>query len=140
MIEITGVEFGVYVTNSKVIEAKIQDQGTSLVIRAKSIGSALCTVYLIENPSIFDTFYVSVGTIVVPSSPVYVHVGGFIYFSVSSSGSSKADPVWRTEQKNVLEIDSYSGKAVALKEGKANVMLSSVIQYSTRVNTIIILL
>ena len=128
------MEFGVYVTNSKVVDAKIQDQGSGLVIRAKSIGSALCTVYLLENPSIFDTFYVSVGTIVVPSSPVHVHVGGSVYFSVSSSGSSKTDAVWSTEQKNILDIDSHSGKAVALREGKANVMLSNVIQYSTRVN------
>lgn len=32
-------------------------------------------MYLVENPKIFDIFYVMVGTIIKPKSPVKVHEG-----------------------------------------------------------------
>jgi len=34
----------------------------------------------VENPKVFDIFYVMVGTIIKPKSPVKVHEGGTIYF------------------------------------------------------------
>lgn len=75
------VHLRVKVTNTKVLSATISD-GSLLNLRAISAGTSICIVYLEANPHIYDIFFVNVGSIVNPSSPVFVHVGGIIQFSV----------------------------------------------------------
>lgn len=68
---------------------------------------------------------------VTPSSPVFVHVGGIVYFSTTSKELG-SELKWISEDQRILEI-SDSGKAVALKEGKTNIMISDSIHYLTKV-------
>ena len=48
----------------------------------------MVTVYLTDNPDVFDIFPVTIGSVITPASPVYVHVGGEIQF-LSSCDSNK---------------------------------------------------
>lgn len=75
------VSLKVKVTNSRVLSASIS-YSSLLNLRAISSGTSICTVYLEANPHIYDIFFVNVGSIVSPSSPVYVHQGGIVQFSV----------------------------------------------------------
>ena len=79
---------------------------------------------------------VRVSSIVWPQSPVSLHVGGEVDFRVDSAdgiggryasdGQSGGDSTirWRSSDPYILDIDVRTGKAVGLKAGKAEVMLS----------------
>ena len=67
---------------------------------------------------------------VTPSSPVYVHVGGVVFFTASSQ--SHSDYKWVSEDPKIIDITN-SGKALALREGKTNIMISDTIHHLTRV-------
>lgn len=102
------VHLRVKVTNSRVLSATISD-GSLLNLRAISTGTSICTVYLEANPHIYDIFFVNVGSIVHPSSPVSVHLGGFVQFSVISSKNRRDysdQKRWFSANQQVLTIDA----------------------------------
>ena len=107
-----------------------------MTLNGKSIGSSLCTVYLKDNENIFDIFFVTVGSIVTPSSPVYIHEGGIIKFSVSSSKVSEAKSKWFSKTLDNIIINSFTGEAEAIKEGNGVIMLSDTVQYFTKIKVI----
>ena len=103
-------------------------------MRAKSEGVSLVSVYLLENPAIYDIFLVVVGTIITPSSPVNVHEGGHVHFTVTSNFVNDVRNKWNSDNPRVADIDPLSGRVVALREGKANIQFSDTIQYVSKVN------
>lgn len=97
------------------------------------IGATLCTVSLESNPFIFDLFLIIVDSIITPSSPVFLHVGGSVQFNVlSKNGETKEK--WFTNDNSIIELNQVTGKAVGLKEGVAMVLYKETIQYTTKVN------
>ena len=67
--------------NSLVLKATLKNQ--LLQLRGKSLGVSMVKVYLADKPEVFDIFSVTVGSVITPASPVHVHVGGEVRFSVS---------------------------------------------------------
>jgi len=107
-------------------------------LRAKSEGLALVTVYLTENPSIFDIFYVNVGSVITPTqSPVYVHQGGHVNFLVASSpvGSNSGNR-WSSEDSSIVDIHPSTGRATAKNAGKTHIHFSDTIEYTSRVEVL----
>lgn len=90
-------------------------------------------MYLADHPEVFDIFLVTVGTIISPSSPISVHVGGHVSFAVTSNHINALKTRWHSEDRSIVEIDSMTGRAVALKEGKTNILFSDTIQYTSRI-------
>lgn len=95
------------------------------------MGYSLCYIYVQDNPNIYDVFIINVGSMVIPSSPVYVHEGGVVFFSMNSKQMSN-EIKWISEDPKIVEID-HNGKAIALKEGKTNIMISENIHHLTKV-------
>lgn len=118
-------------TNPNAVSVKLSEDH-SLWIKAKSIGSSIIKIQLMDNPSVFDIFIVNVGTIIQPSSPVAVHEGGTISFSAGSRHQG-SEFFWSSENGNIVEIDPISGKAKAIKEGKTNIFFNHIIQYTAKV-------
>jgi len=100
-------------------------------------------IYLLSNPShIYDVFRVKVPSIVKPPSPVNIHVGGEVKFKIMGAGSemsgeqkdekqgSIGKSIWSSNNNGVLEINSLTGEARGLSEGKSEVMLSNHINCS----------
>jgi len=129
--DIDNMEFGLHVTNPKAIELKVLNFDQVLNVKAKSVGSSICFIYLEENPNIYDVFIINVGSMVTPSSPVYVHLGGVIYFTTNSKQTNN-EYKWISEDPLILNINN-NGKALALKEGKTNIMISDTIHHLTKV-------
>lgn len=105
------VHLRVKVTNTKVLSATISD-GSLLNLRAISSGTSICTVYLEANPHIYDIFFVNVGSIVNPSSPVLVHIGGIIQFSIlqgKGRNENYNSKKWSSSNEGILTIDSARG-------------------------------
>ena len=118
------------------MEGKLTDKNSKLQLTAKSEGVALCSVYLTDNPLVFDTFLVMVGTVVTPASPVYIHEGGNINFAISSSlVQASGRSHWTSEDSGVVEID-HRGRARAYRQGEANIIFSDSVQYTTKVHVI----
>merc|ERR1719491_2172191 len=101
------------------------------------MGSGDCNIFLFleDHPHIFDVIRVRVSGVVQPLSPVYLNLGGEINFRLESTDhlDSSKDPqqggkqqvVWNSGNPAVLSIEPQSGKALARREGKADVMLSN---------------
>ncbi|KAL4472934.1 hypothetical protein ABPG72_007811 [Tetrahymena utriculariae] len=129
------VHLRVKVTNTKVLSATISD-GSLLNLRAISAGHSICIVYLEANPHIYDIFFVNVGSIVSPSSPVFIHIGGSVQFSVlqaKSSGDRFSSKRWSSSNENVLTIDSNRGLAKANQPGEVLVQYNDVVVYKSKV-------
>jgi len=76
-----------------------------------------------------------VGSIITPASPVNVHQGGQVNFAVTSSAiSGDVRNRWYAEDASIVDINAYSGNALALKNGKTNIHFSDTIQYISKVN------
>ena len=76
--DLDNVNLLIHTSNPNVIEGHISVDKKYLTLKAKSEGTSLVKLYLDDNPGIYDVFYVSVGSIIKPVSPVKVHVGGKI--------------------------------------------------------------
>ena len=97
------------------------------------IGATICTIFLESNPYVFDMFLIIVDSIITPSSPVYLHEGGNVQFTVlSKNGDSKEK--WFTNDNSIIELNQITGKAIALREGVALVLYKETIQYTTKIN------
>lgn len=82
---------------------------------------------MIKNPSIFDVFKVRVATLVQPSSPVHLHVGSDVSFKIVNDQQTSfagGNVEWSSGNTRVLAIDHSTGKANAVGEGKAEIMIS----------------
>ncbi len=128
------VRLGLHITNSTSVEARILGNYSNLYIRAKADGVSSLTVYLLDDPSIYDVIVVSVGSVINPASPVRVHVGGVINFEVVKDGKGRDKQRWYSEDPSVVKIDPYTGRAVVLREANTHVVFNDVIQYKSKVN------
>jgi hypothetical protein len=125
---IEGIHVGTELSHPSVVSAELDAFNSTVTLR--SVGSGECNVvlYLVNNPAIFDVLRVKVATLVQPSAPVYVHVGGEIAFKVMKDGPEpvvREGITWSSDQPSVLDIDAARGTAKAKKEGKAEIRLSN---------------
>ena len=127
----------IYISNQKVIEAELREGNSILHLRAKSFGVSLCSVYLLDNPQVYDIFIVRVGSIITPTSPVLVHEGGLIQFNVNNNLRNVGNK-WFSDDPSIITIHPVTGRAVAQKRGQTSITFSDTIQYSTKVNVFLI--
>jgi hypothetical protein len=73
---IDGLGVGVILSNPKVVSVQLGEFNQSLELKSKGSGECNIKVYLESSPHIFDIFHVKVSSVVKPSSPVFLHVGG----------------------------------------------------------------
>ncbi|EGR28647.1 nucleoporin 210, putative, partial [Ichthyophthirius multifiliis] len=132
--QLENIKLNVKVSNSKVLSAVIQENSL-LQIRAVSRGVSICTVFLENNPHIYDTFLVSVDSIITPASPVNVHIGGWVQFAVSQNnkGSNQVAGKWSCINENVAQIDPFSGIAKAIQQGETIIEYNDGIFYKSKV-------
>jgi hypothetical protein len=79
---IQGIAIGIELSHPVVVRAVLQDNNTTLRLEAGGSGECNVIVYLLNNPMIYDVFKVRVTSVVKPSSPVQLHVGGQITFKL----------------------------------------------------------
>ena len=128
---------GIYISNPKVIDAELREGNSILHLRAKAFGVSLCSVYLLDNPQVYDIFVVRVGSIITPTSPIFVHEGGLIQFSANGNLRNIGHK-WFSEDTNIISIHPITGRAIAQKKGLTSIAFSDTIEYSTKVNIFLI--
>lgn len=129
-----GNRISVQSSDPSVLEAELGENNDWVVVRAKKLGTSIVTVSLSENPAVYDAFPITVGSIVHPSSPVSVHVGGFIHFTATNEFSDESKEKWFSDDDKILKIDATSGQASAVKSGKANILLRDIVNFKSNVN------
>jgi len=88
-------------------------------------------VFLQDRRDVFDVIKVRVTSVVSPTSPIILHVGGEVLFQVIDdeqawlSEQSTFKPTWSSTSPSVLDIHHSSGHAHALSEGNVHVLLSN---------------
>lgn len=79
------------VSHPRVVSAGLDKYNQTLVLTSLGSGDCNIKVYLEDYPSIFDVIRVRVSSMVMPLSPVYLHVGGHVKFRVTDSGDAVLD-------------------------------------------------
>lgn len=65
-------------------------------------------IYLLNNPTIFDVLKVRVATVVIPSSPVNLHIGSEVTFKVVTHEVKAPDRInWSSNNMQVMQIDQH---------------------------------
>ena len=132
LLDIRNIKIQVHLSNTKIIDLRLNEDNSILSIRGKMIGATLCTLSLETNPYVFDMFLIIVDSIITPASPVYVHEGGHVQFNVLHKNGNKEK--WFTNDNSIIELNQITGKAIALREGTAMVLYKETIQYTTKIN------
>ena len=136
---IEGISVSIEMSHPTVLESEFDFYNSTLILKAKGSGESIVHIFLTNNPNIFDVFKVRVTSVVKPLSPVFLHEGGEVSFKImdevlretdnlidaGSTVAKKYDARWSTNNPAIMEIHSETGKARALAEGKAEVMLSN---------------
>lgn len=125
---INELHFQTRVSDPKVAEATVSDDKQHLRIQAKSPGSTLVLLYLNGSSHVYDVIDLEVGSLLSPSSPVHLHVGGSVRFE--SSRNTRGD--WVSEDPALIHIDG-SGVAHALQRGSTYVELREAVTHRAKV-------
>ena len=122
----TDVAFDYEMNNYDIISLRPGHANGTLILRALRPGKAVLRVFLVDRPELEDFLLVTSGNAISPSQPTVV-LGGSLQFSafVASDGglASASSPVWSSLNPSTVSIDDASGKAIALRQGKARIML-----------------
>ena len=125
---IEGVEVGIELSHPRVVSASLDYFNQSISMKAEGSGECNVLVYLVKHPHIYDIFRVRVSSVVMPYSPVQVHVGGQIKFKImdhSNFQSSGEAIIWGANSPSIIEINPRTGEAKALQEGDSEIRLSN---------------
>ena len=110
---IDGLRVGVILSHPRVVSVTLGEYNQSLFLESHGSGECNIKVYLENSPQIFDVFHVKVSSVVRPSSPVRIHVGGHVDFMVQKSATDTVSPNWTSSDPNILLIEPRTGKSVA---------------------------
>lgn len=83
---IEGVQVGIELSHPRVVSATLDEFNSTLTLQSEGSGECNVVLYLLNNPAIFDVLRVKVATLVQPSSPVFVHLGGDVAFKIVKNG------------------------------------------------------
>jgi hypothetical protein len=112
-----GINAYVEVSDTRVLQASLEKQNSTLHVRSQYIGTSLIKVFLLDDPNIKDVFQVTVSSAMRPFSPLILHLGGEAQFQTThlSPAGTKGD--WSIEDTAVATVDS-NGKVTAHREGE----------------------
>jgi hypothetical protein len=136
--QIEGIRVGVILSHPRVVSVSLDKFNSTITLTSQGSGDCNIVIYLEDSPHIFDTVRVRVSSVVRPLSPVYLHVGGTVEFKILNEDDNKdtvaPNNIWKSSDSSILQIDSSSGKAKGLNEGRAEVMLSNHVNAASIVN------
>jgi hypothetical protein len=123
--DIEGLGVGVILSHPRVVTAKLGEFNQSLLLESHGSGECNIKVYLQAYPHIFDIFHVKVSSVVRPSSPVSLHVGGYVDYHVQKSSADNEKTSWTSSNPNIIKIEAVTGKAIAQTTGRAEIFLNT---------------
>lgn len=112
-----GIDIGLEVSNSRVVQAVLENRNTTLKIRSQYVGDTLVKVFLNNNPLVKDLILVSVSSVMKPVAPVYLNLGGEVQFQTTHSTPAGVSGLWTAENPNIVSVDS-DGNVKSLQEGE----------------------
>ncbi|CAG9312231.1 NUP210 [Blepharisma stoltei] len=112
-----GVDIGLEVSNSRVVQASLENRNSTLKIRSQYVGDTLVKVFLNSNPLVKDIILVSVSSVMRPVAPVLLHLGGEVQFQTTHSTPAGVEGSWSVENPNIVSVDSR-GYVKSLQEGE----------------------
>jgi len=124
-------------SHPRVVSAEFEEGSHSLKLKSKGSGECMVLIYLEgHRDTIYDTFKVTVATIVEPSpsgtgEPVMLHLGSAAKFTLIDH--QREDVEWYSSNNKVLQIDSQTGNSKAMNEGEAQISLSNEISAASAV-------
>jgi hypothetical protein len=104
-----------------VVSIRPGSSNDTIILRAMRPGKAVVRVFATSDPTMEDFLLVTSGNAISPSQPI-VALGGSLQFSAFVAASS-ATPVWSSLNPLIVAIDEETGKASALRVGRARIML-----------------
>jgi nuclear pore complex protein Nup210 len=111
-----GIDVSVEVSNSRVLQASLENRNTTLKIYSQYAGDTIVKVFLNKNPKVKDVLKISVNSVMKPVSPVLLHLGGEVQFETTHSTPAGVVGVWTVENTNILSVTD-KGLAKSLQEG-----------------------
>lgn len=90
------------------MSAKLDYYNQTMTLQAEGTGECVVRIYLVNQPHIYDIFTVKVSSMVQPSSPVQLHVGGTVSFRIQDKQSIQSPPeglIWSSSNPGVVSID-----------------------------------
>lgn len=111
-----GIDVGVEVSNSRVLQASLENRNNTLRIYSQYVGDTIVKVFLHKNPKVKDVLKISVNSVMKPVSPVFLHLGGEVQFETTHSTPAGVVGVWNTENPTILSVND-KGSAKSLQEG-----------------------
>ena len=111
-----GIDVSIEVSNSRVLQASLENRNTTLKIHSQYVGDTIVKVFLTNNPSVKDLIKVSVSSVMKPVSPINLHLGGEIQFETTHSTPAGVTGTWASENSNIVDV-SDRGYARSLQEG-----------------------
>ena len=73
---------GFELSHPRIVSGELDYYNSTLTLVSYGSGECNVFIYMARNPSIYDVFKVKVSTVVMPASPVNLHVGGEISFKI----------------------------------------------------------
>ena len=108
------------VSDTRVLQATLEKQNSTLHIRSQYIGTALVKIYMLEDPYIKDVFQITVSSAMRPYSPLILHLGGEAQFQTTHASPAGTKGDWSVDDSNIVTVDS-TGRVVAHREGETDI-------------------
>lgn len=111
-----GIDVSIEVSNSRVIQASLENRNSTLRIYSQYVGDTIVKVYLTKNPSVKDMIKISVSSVMKPVSPISLHLGGEVQFETTHSTPAGVTGTWASENSNIVSVND-NGLAKSFQEG-----------------------
>ena len=85
----------------------------------------------IEGLADYDIIPIRVGYLIRPSSPIFVHEGGIIRFTIQEGAGE-----WESSESAVVSVDRETGRAIAHRVGSTEIVFKSGMMLRSRVNVV----
>ena len=109
-----GINVGLEVSNSRVVQASLENKNSTLKIRSQYVGDTIVKVFLLNKPEIKDIFLVEVSSVMKPVSPLVLHIGGEAQFETTHNSPAGTSGTWSAENPSIMQVDDR-GKVKALQ-------------------------
>lgn len=115
-------------SNPKIARCELLDSNSKMKIYASSKGETNIILYDPMSKIIYDVFKVSVFSSLQLPKRMNLNTGAEVHFLAKDEKRKLSlikDSIWTVDNPHILKIDANTGKATALKQGKALVQLIS---------------
>ena len=115
-----GINVVAEVSDTRVLQATLEKQNSTLHLRSQYIGTSLVKLYMLNDHTIKDVFQVTVSSAMRPYSPLILHLGGEAHFQTTHASPAGTKGDWSVDDSNIATVDS-TGRVVAHREGETDI-------------------